>query len=110
VLAFANIALPLTNAFIGEFMMFNGLFQFSVWYAAVAGIGIILAAVYTLRMVQHVCYGETNALTSTMTDISFHQKLVLAILVVVVFVFGVFPQPLIDLTKETVVDLLSRYK
>lgn len=110
VLAFANIALPLTNAFIGEFMMFNGLFQFNVWYAVVAGLGIILAAVYTLRMVQNVFYGEVNALTTTMTDISFHQKLVLAILVIVVFAFGVFPQPLIELTKETVADLLSRYK
>ncbi|MEJ7589610.1 MAG: NADH-quinone oxidoreductase subunit M [Ferruginibacter sp.] len=52
VIAFANIALPLTNAFVGEFMMFGGLFKFNIWYAAVAGLSIILAAVYTLNMVQ----------------------------------------------------------
>ena len=52
VLAFANVALPLTNAFVGEFLMFNGLFQYNIWIAGVAGISIILGAVYTLNMVQ----------------------------------------------------------
>lgn len=109
VLALANIALPLTNAFIGEFLMFNGLFQFNIWYTAVAGLGIILAAVYTLRMIQLVFYGETNALTATMTDISWNQKLVLAILVVGIFLLGVYPQPLFQLTQETVTDILKRF-
>ncbi|MFX8903146.1 proton-conducting transporter membrane subunit, partial [Acinetobacter baumannii] len=59
VLAFANIALPLTNAFIGEFLMFNGLFTYNVWAAAIAGVSIILGAVYTLNMVQKVFYGNT---------------------------------------------------
>ncbi|HRI22813.1 MAG TPA: NADH-quinone oxidoreductase subunit M, partial [Panacibacter sp.] len=45
VMALANIALPLTNAFVGEFMMFNGLFGYNIWFAAVAGLSIILAAV-----------------------------------------------------------------
>ncbi len=54
IIALANIALPLTNAFVGEFLMFNGLFQMNAWYAAAAGISIILAAVYTLKMIQKV--------------------------------------------------------
>ncbi len=110
VIALANIALPLTNAFVGEFMMFTGLFTFNVWFTAVAGISIILAAVYTLNMVQKVFYGEANSITGNMQDITLNQKLVLAVLVVFIFLFGVFPQPVFDLTKDTVLNILTRFK
>jgi len=110
IIALANIALPLTNAFVGEFMMFSGLFQFNIWYAVVAGISIILAAVYTLNMIQKVFYGESNALTAGMKDISFNEKLALAIIVVMIFAAGVYPQPFFDLTKETAASLITRFK
>jgi len=110
VIALANIALPLTNAFVGEFMMFSGLFKFNIIYTAVALLSIILAAVYTLNMVQKVFYGEANAVTNTIQEISINQKLVLSVLVVFIFLFGVFPQPLLDLTKDTVMTILTRFK
>lgn len=102
IIAFANIALPLTNAFVGEFMMFAGIYQHSIWMAAVAGLSIILAAVYTLNMIQKVFYGNTNHTTEKINDISFAQKLGLALIVVMIFAFGVYPQPMIDLAKEAV--------
>lgn len=108
VIALANIALPLTNAFVGEFMMFAGLFTFNIVYTAVALVSIILAAVYTLNMVQRVFYGETNSITDRMSDITFSQKMVLAVLVLCIFLFGVYPQPLFDLTNDTVAAILTR--
>jgi NADH-quinone oxidoreductase subunit M len=68
VIALANIALPLTNAFVGEFMMFTGIFtspclEYEMITVPAAGFTIILGAIYTLRMVQKVIYGNTNALT-----------------------------------------------
>jgi NADH-quinone oxidoreductase subunit M len=102
VIALANIALPLTNAFIGEFMLFSGLFKFNVWYAAVAGLSIILAAVYTLNMVQKVFYGEKNNVTAAITDIEWHEKIILSVVVVLIFMMGLFPQPMIELTKGVV--------
>ena len=110
VIALANIALPLTNAFVGEFMMFSGLFKFSMVYTAVAGLSIILAAVYTLNMVQKVFYGGANSITEKMQEISLNQKMILSVLVVFIFLFGVFPQPLLDLTKDTVTAILTRFK
>lgn len=110
VIALANIALPLTNAFVGEFMMFSGLFKFNMVYTAVALVSIILAAVYTLNMVQKVFYGEANAITEKIQEISLNQKLVLGVLVIFIFLFGVFPQPIFDLTKYTITDLLTRIK
>ena len=109
VLALANIALPLTNAFIGEFMMFNGLFRFSVWMAAIGGISIILAAVYTLNMIQRIFYGKTNSVTAKAIDISTGTKLMLVVLVIVVLVLGVYPQPMIQLTNDSVLTVLGKF-
>lgn len=106
VMALANIALPLTNAFIGEFLMFNGLFQYNMWMAAAAGVSVILAAVYTLNMVQKVLYGNTVPATEKATEISGNVQLMLVVLVVVVIVLGVYPQPMITLTKDTVNAIL----
>jgi NADH-quinone oxidoreductase subunit M len=106
VLAFANIALPLTNAFIGEFLLFNGLFQYNIWIAAAAGVSIILGAVYTLQMVQKVLFGEVSAITANATEINCYSKWVLIVIVVAVIALGVYPQPLIDLTKDSVNALL----
>ena len=110
VIALANIALPLTNAFVGEFMMFGGLFKFNIWYTAVAGLSIILAAVYTLNMVQKVFYGEVNTLTSAMKEISLNEKIILSVIVITIFMAGVYPQPFFDLTKDTVAAIITRFK
>ena len=109
VMALANIALPLTNAFVGEFMMFNGLFTYSIWFAAIAGISIILAAVYTLNMIQRIFYGNTSVATSGAVDISAGTKIMLIVLVVVVIVLGVYPQPMMQLTNDTVQSVLSKF-
>ena len=110
IIALANIALPLTNAFVGEFMMFSGLFSFNKWYTAFAGISIILAAVYTLNMVQKIFYGEVNSITEKVRDINFSQKVVLTVIVVMIFMVGIYPQPMIDLTKQVIVFLTTRMK
>ena len=107
VMALANIALPLTNAFIGEFLMFNGLFQYNVWIAAVACISIILAAVYTLNMVQKIFYGNTVPATANATDINQNVQFTLVLLALLVIVLGVYPQPIISLTTDTVHAILK---
>ncbi|HMO33687.1 MAG TPA: NADH-quinone oxidoreductase subunit M [Lacibacter sp.] len=107
IVALANVALPLTNAFIGEFLMFNGLFQFNVWYAAVAGLSIILSAVYTLRMIQKVFFGEVNERTAKMPAIRWYEQLSLVVIVGAVFVLGVYPAPVFALVGDTVTMLLA---
>jgi NADH-quinone oxidoreductase subunit M len=107
IIALANIALPLTNAFVGEFMMFNGLFNYNVCIAALAGISIILAAVYTLNMVQKVFYGETNTVTAAVKEISWNEKAALAVIIVTIFLVGLYPQPMINLTKEVAEKLVT---
>ncbi len=104
IIALANIALPLTNAFAGEFLMFNGLLgaksAYYILYTTFAGVGIILAAVYTLNMIRKTFYGETNELTATATDLRLNEKLVLSIIVVLIFWLGINPQSMLDVTDS----------
>jgi len=59
-------------------------------------------------MVQKVIYGNTNALTETGTDIGYNEKLVLGIIVILILIVGVYPQPFLDLTKETTDFILDK--
>ena len=106
--ALANIAMPLTNAFVGEFLMFNGLFILNPWIAAFAGISIVLAAIYTLNMVQKVAYGEISEKINNMPAPNKAAQAVLIILLIIVFVTGVYPQPLFTLTADTLEQLLAK--
>ncbi len=106
--ALANIALPLTNSFVGEFLMFSGLFQFSPIMAAFAGVSIVLAAIYTLNMVQKVAYGEISEKINTMQAPNKGAQVVLIILLMVVLVTGVYPQPLFTLTADTLQQLFVK--
>lgn len=100
ILAFANVALPLTNAFVGEFLMFSGLFNYNKIIAAFAGISIILSAVYTLGMVQKVMFGNSNATTENTVEITVAQKLALVIIVALVIFFGFYPSPMLQLINS----------
>jgi NADH-quinone oxidoreductase subunit M len=110
IVALANVALPLTNAFIGEFLMFNGLFKFNVWYAAVGGLSIILSAVYTLKMIQKVFYGNENTLTAKTVDIAWFEKVSLITIVIAIFAMGVYPKPVFGLVQDTVTMILGIFK
>jgi len=106
--AFANIALPLTNAFIGEFLMFNSLFQFNPWIAAAAGVSVVLAAIYTLNMVQKCAYGEVSEKINKMQAPNVPAQFVLIVLLIVVIISGVYPAPFFDLTADTLKQLFIK--
>lgn len=102
IVAFANIALPLTNGFIGEFMLFHGIFQsnsaYHITYMAVAGLGIIMGAVYTLNMVQRTAFGNTVPMVST-KDMTMNESVAMAVIVALILFLGVYPKPLLELTS-----------
>lgn len=113
IVALANVALPLTNAFVGEFLMFSGIFssgatKYNVVFAATAGITIILSAIYTLNMIQKVFLGNTNSLTATAKDIFLNEKFILSVIVIAIVVVGVYPKPVLEITQGTVDAILSR--
>jgi NADH-quinone oxidoreductase subunit M len=101
IISLANLALPLTNGFIGEFMLFNGLFasgsNYHITFMVVAGLGIILGAVYTLNMVQRTAYGNATEMVIA-KDLSINEWLGLAVIIAIILVLGVYPKPLLDMT------------
>lgn len=113
VISLANVGLPLTNSFIGEFMMFSGVFnsevtKFNIVFAVAALVTIILSAVYTFNMLQKVLYGETSAATANGSDIRINEKTALTVIVLLIVVIGVYPGPMLELTQSTVDTILSR--
>jgi len=101
VISLANIGLPLTNGFVGEFMLYLGLFSgTSPWHIAfmvVAGSGVILGAVYTLNMIQKTAYGAVTKMVIA-KDMSANEYIGVAIIISLVIFLGVYPKPLLDLT------------
>lgn len=114
IVAFANIALPLTNAFPGEFLMFNGIFgsqtKYNVWFTMLAGLGIILGAVYTLNMIRKVFYGNTNELTAATKDINWNEKLALGIIVLIIFCFGIYPQLILNESAAITESIYKKFE
>jgi NADH-quinone oxidoreductase subunit M len=113
VVALANVALPLTNAFAGEFLMFNGIFssmatKYNIALTVAAGVSIILSAWYTLNMIQKVFFGNTNALTASAHDVGIGSRFVLVVLVIMIVVIGVYPSLMLNITKGASEFILSK--
>lgn len=108
VMALANVSLPLTNAFIGEFLMFNGIFRHNIWMGVVVCLSIILVAVYTLNMIQQIFFGKTNTLTEPAHDSHSGANAALICIAIFILLLGVYPQPLLNLTADTVAALTAK--
>jgi NADH-quinone oxidoreductase subunit M len=97
IVTLSSIGLPGTNGFVGEFLILLGSYESSLrWYAIIATAGVILSAVYMLWMFQRVMFGEvTNPRNLTIKDLNVREIVVMAPLVALIFIMGVFPTPFI---------------
>ncbi len=102
ILMLASVALPLTNGFIGEFLLINGLFQYNGVIAGVAGLTIILGAVYMLSAYQRIALGPADGHARHFVDLKLNEKLVLIPLVIAIFWIGIYPKPLLDIAGPSV--------
>lgn len=105
----SNVALPLTNAFIGEFMIFNGIYQVNTFVAAFTGMSIIFSAVYSLNMVKNVFYGSESQAAAHVTDIKGLQVVIFIILTALILFVGVYPQPFFQMLSDAMGLILNRY-
>jgi NADH-quinone oxidoreductase subunit M len=106
ILLLGSVALPLTNAFVGEFLLLAGVFEYNGWLGAVAGLTIILGAVYMLRLFQKSMFGTRSVVTEQFADLSISERAVLVPLVIMVFWIGLYPATFLQLTEPTVSQLL----
>lgn len=105
-----SVALPLTNGFVGEFLLINGVYQYNAWLAAFAGLTVILGAVYMLRSYQSIMLGDTNVVTAVFPPLEGYEKAVLVIICAAIIVFGVYPKPLLDIAEPSVIKLVDSFR
>lgn len=107
VIVMGAIGLPITNGFIGEFLLLMGIYQYGIWYAAFGGLTIILGAVYLLRMYQKVMLGPANERTEGFKALQWNESAVLAVIAGLVILIGVYPQPLLNISEHAVTELVD---
>lgn len=108
IIVLGTVALPLTNGFIGEFLLLMGVYNYNIYFAALAGLTIILGAVYMLRMYQKVMLGVTNERTTVFSDLDSTEKSVLLIISILIIVIGVYPQPILHISEAAISNLLEQ--
>jgi NADH-quinone oxidoreductase subunit M len=111
VFTMANVGLPGTSGFVGEFMALIGTFKANIPVASLATLGVILSACYALWLYRKVIFGvlEKPALMG-LRDIGAREILILAPLVVLTILFGVYPKPVLDMSAASVAQLLENYQ
>jgi NADH-quinone oxidoreductase subunit M len=107
----ANVGLPGTSGFIGEFLTLAGIFQVNTWVAAVAASGVILSAAYALWLYRRVVMGDLiKESLRTITDMGRREKAIFAPLVAMTLLLGIYPSLVTDIIGPSVSALVTDYQ
>jgi NADH-quinone oxidoreductase subunit M len=111
VFTMANVGLPGTSGFVGEFLTLLGAFKANTWVAFIATTGVILSACYALWLFARVIFGEvTKPVFETIPDLDRREMAMLAPLVVLVIYYGVHPGPILDASAASIDQILKTYQ
>jgi NADH-quinone oxidoreductase subunit M len=110
VFSLANIGLPGTSGFIGEFLPLIGTFRVNTWVATVAAFGTILSAAYMLWLYRRVIFGKLEkASLVAIKDLGWRESVILAPLVLLTIVFGIYPNLILDVSAVSVSQLIDNF-
>ena len=110
VFTMANIGLPGTSGFVGEFLTLLGAFKVNLYVAFFATTGVILSAAYALWLYKRVIFGViTNDEVEKLLDLNLREYIILLPFVLLIILFGVYPNMVIDLTAASTTNLIDNY-
>jgi NADH-quinone oxidoreductase subunit M len=109
VFTLANVGLPGTSGFIGEFLTLIGTFKINTWVATLATLGIILSAAYALWLYRKVVLGTLKPSLALIRDLGPREIAIFVPLVVLTIWFGVYPKPVLDMSAASVTALIDNY-
>ncbi len=110
VFTLANVGLPGTSGFIGEFLSLTGAFRINTWVAFLATTGIILSAAYALYLYRRIIFGKLEkASLKFITDLTWREVAVMTPLVALTIFFGFYPAPILDASAVSVDALIKSY-
>ncbi len=107
IVVLGSVALPMTNGFIGEFLLLFGIYEYNAWLSVFAGLTIILGAVYMLRMFQKVMLGTGESVTA-FPGLMWNEKLVLGIIAMAIIAMGIYPKPVFELAEPALQIILNK--
>ena len=111
VFTMANVGLPGTSGFVGEFLTLLGAFKVNTWVSFFATFGVILSAAYGLWLYRRMIFGALDKpQLKAITDMGPREILVIAPLVFLTILFGFYPKPLLDVPASAVNQLVQRYE
>jgi NADH-quinone oxidoreductase subunit M len=111
VFTMANVGLPGTSGFVGEFLTLLAAFKANTWVAIFATSGVILSAAYALYLYRRVIFGElTKPNLKGILDLSPREIAILAPLIILTIFYGVYPAPVLDVTAASVKNLVQNYE
>ena len=111
VFTLANVGLPGTSGFVGEFLALLGTFRANVVVATLATLGVILSACYALWLYRKVIFGKLEKPSlAHISDMSWREIAVLAPLIILTLLLGFYPKPVLDMSAASVVALLDNYQ
>jgi NADH-quinone oxidoreductase subunit M len=107
----ANVGLPGTSGFVGEFLALIGTFKVNTWVAFLAMVGVILSAAYALWLYRKIVFGALDKPTLVhMGDLDKRELFIFAPLVVLTLLFGFYPKPVLDMSQASVTSLIDIYQ
>ena len=110
VFTLANVGLPGTSGFIGEFLSLTGAFRINTWVAFLATTGIILSASYALWLYRRIIFGKLEkASLRFITDLTWREIAVMTPLILLTIFFGFYPAPILDASAVSVDALIKGY-
>ena len=111
VFTMANVGLPGTSGFVGEFMTLLGTFKISLPTAFFATTGVILSACYALWLYRKVVFGAlVKPSLMSIKDLTFRECVTLFPLIALTILFGVYPKPVLDMSAASVQQLVNNYQ
>ncbi|MEQ1576275.1 MAG: NADH-quinone oxidoreductase subunit M, partial [Hyphomicrobium sp.] len=111
VFTMANVGLPGTSGFVGEFLTLLGAFKANTTVAAFATTGVVLSAAYALWLYRRMFFGEmVKPKLKGLADLSVREMIILVPLVLLILFFGVYPAPVLDVTAASVAKIVSNYE
>ena len=107
----ANVGLPGTSGFVGEFLVLMGIFQVNTWIAIFATSGVILSAAYALWLYRRVVFGDLiKESLKTITDMGTRERVIFAPLVAMTLLLGVYPALVLDIIGPSVSAMVGNYE
>lgn len=107
---FSSLGLPGLNGFVGEFLIFKGVFPLAPWAAALSVIGILVTAIFILTIIQRVFAGPLNEKWAKLPDLTLRERVLVGIPIALMFVLGLWPSLVLDVINSTAVRMVEQLK